>query len=299
MRMFRNFFPDSRGKHEEGENRWAFATVEDFHRAFSLFRYAMSCDSDRKFPEFGKKKAAPVRYLTDEELTGTLSSSTGQSRAKFKFRATGQSLGNRRHASIVATCTHHQGTLGLNTTSLLGLAASTVAVYTQPVSYSLRGRSANTKLTAGGRQKLLDQIKPEAWISGTQCFQSATKLYSNHQDLAGYLGLPDVQALQDLKKELYPVLKHFQDLTAAEFYIPSTPPGRTRCNRCSKGGRATADCIMCPIAAAPEAQQVLDLNDRLVAGDRKVTVEAVNAAAYALSLRVIILVQATRPGRQG
>ncbi|KAK5241630.1 hypothetical protein LTR07_006793 [Exophiala xenobiotica] len=146
----------------------------------------MSCHSGRKFPEFIKKKAAPVRYLTDEELTGTLSSSRGQSRAKlmkdlrqqldllenpqgpffpnaifkafgsqFKFRATGQSLGNRRHASIVATCTHHQGTLGLDTTSLLGLAASTVAVYTQPVSV----RALKLKLFA------MEKVEREAWIN--------------------------------------------------------------------------------------------------------------------------------------
>jgi hypothetical protein len=79
--MFKSYFLDSLAAPKEGEPRWAFATVEDFHRAFRLLRYAMSCHSGRKFPEFGKKKAAPVRYLTDEELTGILSSSSDQSRA--------------------------------------------------------------------------------------------------------------------------------------------------------------------------------------------------------------------------
>ncbi|KAK5395035.1 hypothetical protein LTR20_006521 [Exophiala xenobiotica] len=233
----------------------------------------MSCHSGRKFPEFIKKKAAPVRYLTDEELTGTLSSSRGQSRAKlmkdlrqqldllenpqgpffpnaifkafgsqFKFRATGQSLGNRRHASIVATCTHHQGTLGLDTTSLLGLAASTVAVYTQPVSV----RALKLKLFA------MEKVEREAWIN----------LWRNHAVKVVCEAMEDVIAAE---KEAFGAKSYFHLLEVKGHASPiSDWEGATTADNPSDDGSQSIE-LEIPVHGHETTKTLLQLEEDTVA----------------------------------
>lgn len=52
----------------DSDVRWGtFAPPEDFHRAFVLFRFSINFWAKTKQPTFGKRDAAEVRYLTDEE----------------------------------------------------------------------------------------------------------------------------------------------------------------------------------------------------------------------------------------
>ncbi|KIW86927.1 uncharacterized protein Z519_12392 [Cladophialophora bantiana CBS 173.52] len=68
IKRFRAYFPESFEKEQPGQVRWGLATANDFHRAFSLLRYAITCYEKQAFPKFGRKKPAPVRYLTEREV---------------------------------------------------------------------------------------------------------------------------------------------------------------------------------------------------------------------------------------